>query len=220
MRTALHRLLLTLAGAGVLSGAATADPAALHQELRGRVLGAVGEDADGKAEAVRDALHADPAFEPLLEVFRRQALSAVAHHPEGADAVQDALLKVWKGRPQVFLQDSDSVARYLRSAARRNLLTRIDRASGRGRLRPADVAEPHRTPVGSEEPTGAAELADLVDALAARLDGDELRVLERYLAGEESQRAIGRDLGLSRHAVDRCTGRIARELAALLDPGD
>lgn len=210
-RDAINRLVLTVAGVGLLSGSGAASPRELHDQLRNRVLESIGQVSDCCPAAVRAALERDPGFGPLLESYRRRALAAVRSHPEAQDAVQETLLKVWRGRPDVFLESHDDVLRYLKTATRRNLYTGIREAA---QNRNGELAQQAWTKEG--DPADVALSEDLLAALSARLDPRDFQVLEAYLDGRDSQRRIAGALGLSRYAVGQSTERIGKELRTLL----
>ena len=208
---ALNGLVLTLAGIGLLSGPGIANGPRLHEGLRGRVLESLGETAPHAASDVRAALRGDPEFERLLDYLRTHAASVVARHTAGDDAVQQTLLKIWRGRPEVFLLPHDEILRYLRSATGRNLLTEIDRSNGRRGVHPLDV-----DPADHRDPVGDADTEDLLHALRNRLDGTERTVLDARLEGHHSERKIAAATGLTRHAVGRATEGITNALADLV----
>jgi DNA-directed RNA polymerase specialized sigma24 family protein len=205
MRDVLNKLVLTVAGLGLLSGSAAAS-------------GTV--EAPSPA-AVRAALQKDPEFGSRLETFRRRALAAVRSHPEAQDAVQETLLKVWRGRPDLFLKGADEVVRYLRTATRRNLATNVRKSAGPGTQSmngTADLLD--GTAAEAEDPLESVASEELLPPLTARLAAADLPILEAYLDGATSQREIGRRLGLTRYAVGAATARIGDELRALLGEVD
>jgi RNA polymerase sigma factor (sigma-70 family) len=216
MRDVIHRLVLTLAGAGLLAGTASSSPRELHEVVRARVTESLALRDEGSAEAVREALRKDPAFDRLLESLRKAALAAVRSHPEAQDAVQDTLLKIWRGRPQIFLEEHENTLRYFRTATKRNLLTAIQRTAGPGKRGDAsELAED--LPGRDRDPLDSVASRDLMAELSARLGPDELDVLAMYADGESSQRRIGEALGKSRYAVGQATTRIGKELQVLLE---
>jgi RNA polymerase sigma factor (sigma-70 family) len=204
MRDVLNKLVLTVAGLGLLSGSAAAGTAA----------------PTTSPAAVRAALERDPDFGRRLEVYRRRALAGVRTHPEAQDAVQETLLKVWKGRPDLFLKDAEEVVRYLRTATRRNLATNVRKSAGPG-TQPvqgtADLLEP--TPAPVDDPSDEVASAELLEQLTERLEPPDREILAAYLDGSPSQRQIARSLGLTRYAVSAATERIGDELRALLGEG-
>ncbi len=200
MRDVLNRLVLTVAGLGLLAGA----------------LPASGSETCSPA-AVREALQRDPGFGKRLESYRRRALAGFRSHPEADDAVQETLQRVWKGRPGLFLEAGDEVVRYLRAATRRNLATEIRKSAGPG-VRPVNGTDQllEGCSTRAEDPAEIVASEQLLEALAARLEPRDLEILEAYLDGATSQRGIARSLGLTRYAVSSATARIGDELRALL----
>lgn len=216
MRDVIHRLVLTLAGAGLLAGSATSSPRELHEVVRARVTESLALRDEGSAEAVRDALRRDPAFERLLESLRKTALAAVRSHPEAQDAVQETLLKIWRGRPQIFLEDHENTVRYFRTATKRNLLTAIQRAAGP--VRKGEGCEAAEELASADrDPGDSVASRDLIAELSTRLSPEERDVLDALAGGESSQRRIAEALGKSRYAVACATARIGRELRTLLE---
>ena len=216
MRDVIHRLVLTLAGAGLLAGSASSSPRELHEMVRARVTQSLALRDEASAEAVREALRSDPAFERLLESLRKSALAAVRSHPEAQDAVQETLLKIWRGRPEIFLEEHENTVRYFCTAAKRNLVTAIQRAAGPGR-RAGDGELAEQLASDDQDPADDVASGDLLAELSARLGPEECAVLDFYTAGESSQRRIAEALGESRYAVGRATARIGKELQALLE---
>ena len=215
MRDAIHRLVLTLAGAGLLAGSTTASPREVHEGVRARVTQSLALRDEASSAAVRKALRSDPGFERLLESLRKSALAAVRSHPEGPDAVQETVLKIWRGRPEIFLEEHENTVRYFCTAAKRNLATAIHRAAGPGR-RGGDGELANEPDRGDRNPDKLAASRDLLAELSARLGPEECEVLDAYSAGESSQRRIAEALGRSRYAVGRATARIGQELRTLL----
>lgn len=216
MRDVIHRLALTVAGAGLLAGTAASSPRELHEVVRARVTESLALRDEGSPEAVREALQRDPAFDRLLESLRQAALAAVRSHPEAQDAVQETLLKIWRGRPEIFLEEHEHTVRYFRTATKRNLATAIQRAAGPGR-RNGDGEYAQELPSGDRDPADVVASDDLLAELSARLGPEECAVLHSYTAGESSQRRIAEALGESRYAVGRATARIGKELRTLLE---
>lgn len=214
MRGALNGLFLTLAGVGFLSGSAMADGPRLHEEVRGRVAASLGAPSTWTAESVREALRNDPSFEGLIQYLRARTGRGVRRHDGGDDAQQDALLKIWRGRPEIFLKPHEEVLKYLRTANGRNLLTEIDKSSSR---RAAPLTEGMDPPTTfRDDPTATVEAMDLVRELHDRLDDTERAVLEARLDGNASERAIARSTGMTRHAVAQAMEGVHRKLNVLI----
>jgi len=213
MRHALNGLFLTLAGVGLLSGSAVADGPRLHEEIRNRVTSSLGSQVP-TAEAIREALRNDPAFDRLIGYLRARTGTGVRGHGSGEDAQQDALLKIWRGRPQILLKPHEEVLRYLRAANGRNLLTEIDKSSSKRSVPLIDGLDPAATV--RDDPTASYEAMDLVKALHDRLDANQRDVLEARLEGHRSERSIARATGLSRHIVAQALESVHRELNVLL----
>ncbi|MEE2711975.1 MAG: hypothetical protein VX913_04300 [Planctomycetota bacterium] len=209
----LNGLVLTLAGIGLLSGPGLADGPRLHEGLRSRVLDALGDSATRAASDVRAALRDDPDLDRLLDYLRTRAAASVKRHDAGDDAVQQTLLKVWRGRPDVFLLPHDETIRYLRSATGRNLLTEIDRTNARRGVGTINI-----DPADNREPAWNTDTQDLVDTLRDRLDEAGQRVLDARLQGHHSERKIAAATGLTRHAIGHATRGITSALSELLDP--
>jgi len=179
----------------------------LHDEICARVRAEIGIEAP-LPDAVRAALRADPGFGPLLEVLRRRTLAAVRDARFAEDAFQEAVLKTWKGRPEMFLKPHDEVLRYLRTATRRNAITLAQRHSS-----PAgEAAEEVGCEDGAQE---ALDAADWLGRLAERLGPREREVLERRLAGAASERQVAAAARMTRYEVGRAMERIEKEVARL-----
>lgn len=207
----LNGLVLTIASIGMLSGPGLADGQRMHEGLRSRVLESLGETSAHAASDVRDALRDDPEFERLLDYLRTRAGSSVNRHAAGDDAVQQTLLKIWRGRPEVFLLPHDEIIRYLKSATGRNLLTEIDRSNARLGVGPLNI-----DPADDRDPARDADTEDLLHTLRNRLDDTGRTVLEARLEGHHSERKIAAATGLTRHAVGRATEGITSALADLV----
>lgn len=217
MSKALNGIVLTLAGIGLLTGpgAAGAAPERLHADLRARVLDDLGDPADHPPEAIRTALKNDPDFAPVVAHHTRKALDGVRRHPSGEDALQETLLKIWKGRPGIFLKPHDEVVRYLRASTGRNLCTNIQRAGRTGAATPERqaLAEAAAT---DHDPTSDPITDDLLTALRTRLDPVAREVLRVRIDGHQTERTIATVTGLTRYSIARATDRIHAELADLL----
>lgn len=200
-----------IAGCGALANPALADGTReLHQEVRSRVLTQVGTTRT--AQQLRDALSGDPEFNRLLSRIRRHSLWPVRGDEDGEDAIQNALLKMWKGRPELFLLETEEVVRYLKVAARRNLITAHSKvpntlAEGEdGRLESAAIG-----------PAEEAVAADLYDQLTERISDDEQAVLESRLDGILSQRDVAKHLGWSRYQAMRAGDDLERRAESLFE---
>ena len=214
MRNALKGIALTLAGCGALvGGAAAEDTARIHDQMRGRVLASVGIDS-ATAAAIREALRKDPQFDRLLKRYRRESLDAAGSGDLAEDAVQDTLLKIWQGRPEVFLLDHRDVIRYVRASARRNLWTGTDRA--RARCGASLEVEPgmHR------DPGDYALSHDLLEQLLEELDETEQKVLAARLSGLRSQRDVAGEIGETRYAAATSGESLERKMRVLLRTDD
>jgi len=207
----LNGLVLTLAGIGLLSGPGLAEGPRLHEGLRGRVLDSLGDIPGHAASDVRAALRDDPDFDRLLDYLRTHAAASVKRYDSGDDAVQQTLLKIWRGRPEVFLLPHDEIIRYLRSATGRNLLTEIGRSNARRGVSPLNI-----DPADARDPTPDADTQDLLDTLRERLDDTGREVLAARLEGHHSERKIAVATGLTRHAVGRATAGIKSALSDLI----
>jgi RNA polymerase sigma factor (sigma-70 family) len=217
MRKILNRITLALAGLGLLTGVAGADfPAKLHDEVRHRVINGVGSDQISD-DALRTALGKDPDFGLLLEYYLERCLntSQDTHHAD--DAFQQTILKIWKGRPQIFLKPHDEVIKYFKTSTKHNYFTEIRKAAVRNKKREMD--QPDMAEIAgplSSNPAEEAATRDLHDKLVSRLSQSDLDVMDAYLSGTNSQRKIADALGISRYAVRRSTENIQEELLALL----
>ncbi len=221
MRRMIHSLAWTIAGCGLLAGsAAFADSLRSHDDVRARVLATVGSEwAD--AERIRAALREDPDFSRLLEYFRQRALQSLRHSSLAEDAVQETFMKTWKGRPEIFLKDHDEVVRYLRGAARKNLLTLI-RRSGLPGGRATATAEPSADLADqrSVDPLAEPAARELLERLQQRLGHAERQVLSLRLAGTRSTRALAQATGASRHEARRLEEKIAQEWRRMVGGSD
>ena len=216
MRKVINRAMLTLASVGLLTAGGAASLKGLHETVRGRVLGSMGHTTAGTPTSVRAALRKDPDFDELLESHTRRVLATVRRHPEAEDAVQETMLKVWRGRPDLFLKTHDDVVRYLSVAAKRNLATCIQKTTGRGRSITngnEELIDVTRSPDAG--PDAVAGSDDLIATLVSRLEPGDSDVLDAYLEGHKSQRSVAVALGISRHAVNQATERIGTELLNL-----
>lgn len=210
MRRTWKGLALTLAGCGALASPALADGTReLHQEVRERVLTQVGGSRD--ARQLREALAGDPEFDRLLQRIRRVSLWPVHGDEDGEDAVQSALLKMWRGRPELFLLETEEVVRYLKVAARRNLIT--ERSKVPQALGDAD----DEFSGGASDPVADALAQDLYDELLSRIDDEERAVLESRLDGVASQRDVAKRLGWTRYQAMRAGGDLERKAGSLFD---
>ncbi|MFH0944330.1 MAG: hypothetical protein V2A76_03955 [Planctomycetota bacterium] len=205
MRRTLKNLALTVAGCGSLAA-----PAFTH-EVCAPVAEVVGEAAPS-ADSVRAALCEDAGFDRLFERIRREALpsSNLARH--GEDSLQEALLKIWQGRPELFLMGPDELVRYLRTATRRNAITLAakDRTEA---LEPSEVAATR-----SGGPAREAEALDLLEELSARLEPPEQETLQCLLRGIHTPRDLAKELGRTRYATAQSLDQIERELDRLMRP--
>jgi len=222
MGKALKTIALTIVGCGLLAASATMDDTLrLHDEVRGRVRAMIC-GSEESPEAVRAALRGDQGFAALLEVFRRRTLASIRDPRYAEDAFQEALLKTWKGRPDLFLHSHDEILRYLRSATRKNLITLAKKSSrSRGPFGPdgEDLDEVFDRSVADPGDVAAAE--DLLARLVDRLTPAEREALARRLDGAHSDRRVAAATGASRYAAGRATESIRHELARLLvDPRD
>jgi RNA polymerase sigma factor (sigma-70 family) len=213
----LNRIALALAGLGLLTGSAGADiPAKLHDEVRHRIIEKIGVD-DVSADAVRAALGEDPDFELLLEYYFERSLNGFRSSHHADDALQQTMMKIWKGRPQIFLRPHDEVVKYLQTSAKRNFFTEISKiASLRDRTgnQQIDVEEISHPRIC--DPAEEAATRDLYNELVSRLSRTEQEVLEVFLSGTSSQRKIAGEMGISRYAVSQSIENIKQELRALL----
>ena len=180
--------------------------------MRTGVAEAAGEAAVS-ADAVRSALLQDADFDRLLEKLRRGALASARPKRHAEDSLQEALLKIWRGRPELFLRGHDELLRYLRSATRRNALT----LAGCDRTEAADLSELAAS--GTSGPEREAEARDLLEELTARLDAEEREVLQSLLCGAHSQRDLANEHGSTRYAAARSLDRIKGKLDRLIHPG-
>jgi RNA polymerase sigma factor (sigma-70 family) len=214
----LNRIALALAGLGLLTGsAAGADaPARLHDEIRNRIIDRFGVE-EASPDAVRDALDSDPDFGLLLEYYLEKSLNGLRNSRHADEALQETLLKIWKGRPHIFLKPHDEVIKYFQTSARHNLYTELRKANTlkekQGRQQ-VDLAEVPQTL--TRDPAEEAADRDLYEALASHLDRTELDVLDAFLSGTPSQRRIAGELGLSRYTVSQAVARIKEVLQHLL----
>lgn len=218
MSRMMQTMALTLAGCGLLvSSGLWTDSARLHDTIRARVLAGLGA-APTSAESVRAALRGDPEFGRLLACFCRRTLATLRHPVHAEDAVQETFLKTWKGRPEMFLREHDEVLRYLREAARRNLLTLMHRAAPapNGR-RAADADLATLASPETSDPLAALAAQDLLEQLQQRLDPEERAALAERLAGAHSERELSAGIGASRYAASQLTESIRRKLAQLLE---
>ena len=210
MRKTLKLLALTVAGCGSLAvPGLTQEASALIDEVRPGIT-EVAAGGSFSSDAVREALLEDPDFDGLFERLRRETLptSNLARH--GEDSLQEALLKIWRSRPELFLMDQDELVRYLRTATRRNAITLAakDRSET---LEPAEIAA---TRTGG--PASEAEALDLLEALSARLGSQEQEVLKSLLCGTHTVRDLARELGRTRYAIGRSLDQIEKELNQLI----
>ena len=211
MRKTIQNVALTLASCGALAAPAVAGSLEqAHDDLRTRIRAEV-KDPDADADEVRARLRDDPAFDRLLEHFRKASLAGAPPVDGAEDAAQETLLKMWKGRPGVFLRPHDEVVRYVKSATRRNLWTATDRAK-KTVEREAQVESTE--PIG---PAATAEAHDLLESLVARVDRQSRDVLDHRLSGFRSVRSIANDLDRTRHSVDRSDEQIETTMAVLLE---
>ena len=211
---ALNGLLMTIAGVGLLGASAMADGPKVHDAVRKRVTATLGAESTWSAERVREALGNDPAFERLIANLRTRAGAGVGSHASGEDAQQDALLKIWRSRPEFLLKPYEEILRYLRAANRRNLLTEIHKSSSKRASALSAGMEPEAP--SDDDPTTTLEAVDLAKELHARLGGAERTVLEARLQGAHSERAVARRTGLSRHVVAQAMEGVERELRKLI----
>jgi DNA-directed RNA polymerase specialized sigma24 family protein len=205
MPKVLDTLAITILGCGLLAGAPE-DPVRLHESVRARVQGAIGGPM-ATPDQVRALLREDPDFARLLEAFRRRVLASLRDSRYGEDAFQDALLKTWRGRPDLFLQSHEDVLRYLRAATRMNRMT-LWRKWDRAGVKDGDADAAVSRDVDPEQGVVA---EDLLRQLWVRLGPEERRVLSCRLAGARSERRVAAAAGLSRHAAARASARIRRE---------
>ena len=217
MRKILNRITLALAGLGLLSGVAGADfPAKLHDEVRHRVINEVGSDQISD-DVLRTVLGKDPDFGLLLEYYLERCLNTVKDSHHADDASQQTILKIWKGRPQIFLKPHDEVIKYFKTSTKHNFFTEIRKAAVWNEKREMD--QPDMTEIAgplSSNPAEEAVARDLHDALVSHLSPIDLDVLDAYLSGTRSQRKIAEALGISRYAVRQSTEIIQQELHDLL----
>lgn len=211
MRKTLKGIAITLAGCGALATPALADGTLeLHQQVRERVLTQVG--LVRTPEELRDALAGDPEFDRLLARIRRHSMWPVRGDEDGEDAIQNALLKMWRGRPELFLLETEEVVRYLKVAARRNLITahsKVPRTFADG-----DDQQLESRDVGPDDEVLA---ADLYEQLTERLGAEELAVLESRLDGVSSQRDVAKHLGWSRYQAMRAGEDLERRAQSLFE---
>lgn len=209
MRKAITGIALTLASCGMLSGSAAAEETVrLHAQVRARILNEVGSLT---ADAIREALRQDPDFNRLLTRLRRESLDSAGRSDLAEDAAQDTLMKIWQGRPELFLLPHGDLVRYVRTAARRNLWT----ATARDRARSGSSLEVE--PCDVADPADAAAALDLLDELIDRLDPMERQVLEQRAQGVISQRDTAAALGQTRYAATRIGDGLDRKALALLE---
>jgi RNA polymerase sigma factor (sigma-70 family) len=208
---------LALAGLGLLTGAAQADvPSKLHDEVRHRVIDEVGVE-EISADAVRTALGRDPDFGLLLEYYQERTINGFRSANHAEDAVQETLLKIWKGQPQLFLKPLDEVLRYFQTSIKHNFITQITKETNhreRWESKAGEVAE--FSQASFRDPAEEAASKDLFDELASRLSRSDLDVLEAYLSSPSSQRKIAQEIGISRYAASRSTERVKEVLRNLL----
>ncbi len=217
MREKLKRLALTLAGVGVLAGASKGSESAegLHDRIRTRVLLAVSAEGEN-SESVRGALVRDPEFSRLLTEIRHRSLMKVKASDHAEDALQEALMKTWTGRPQIFLRPYQEVLRYLQTSTRHNLLTQLKKAAYHGRKVSFSEENAEATPSQAPDPSDEVTERDLFRALSSNIEDRDQPVYLALLNGAKSEREVARATGLSRHLVARATSRIAQELGELL----
>lgn len=222
MRKTFKQLALTLAGVGMFAGAASStleEPARLHDRLRSRVSARIGPQESVSSSVLRDALQADPDFSRLLEFFWRASLNSLRGSNLSEDATQQTLLKVWKGRPQIFLQSYDEVMRYIRVAARRNLATEIHRKSRFGQDGLGDPLAFERIP--DRETSGPVEGAvamDLVDQISARISTEDRPVLAALLEGHRSVRRLAARAETTRYRAGKSLEKILEVSREVLHP--
>lgn len=214
MSPKMNGLMLTLAGLGLLAGGVCgSSPSELHARVVARTQGGAGATPTD----LRASLGGDPNFDNLLGWYRRRTLAGQAADQDAEDALDEALLRIWKRRPELLLLPPDEVVRYLRVALSRNLAS-IKRKDSSSKVRwdhdPLEIAEQ-----AAAEIADAGDEASASDLLARIRDGlakDDVRVLEARLEGRVSQRAVARQTGLSRHVVASADERIAQRIGSLL----
>jgi|GEM_PF-2347553 len=220
MRKTFTRIAVALAGLGLFAAAGGADaPTRLHDEVRSRILNEIGEEHDS-GDVVRRALANDPEFGLLLEYFLETSQDALRRFHHSDDAVQETILKIWKGQPQIFLKSHDEVIKYFKTSTKHNAITAIKKANNRKELVGAgrsDSSEFSEVP-GSwrQDPAEEAAQHDLFDELSSRLSPTDLEVLEAYASGASSQRDISKIVGISRYAAGQSTENIRHALQTLL----
>jgi len=210
MRQTLKSVALTLASCGALATPALAQPLeSVHDEVRARVCAEI-RDPEAAADEVRERLREDPMFGRLLEHFRKSSLRGAPSVPGAEDAAQETLLKIWKGRPSVFLRPHAEVLRYLKSATRKNLWT--DQRRSKAAAGPEDLAPATSSP----DATDSTAAQDVLETLRENLDREDREVLESRLRGAGSDREVAGELGRTRYSVVRSGEQIERALAALI----
>ena len=129
------------------------------------------------SEVVRKALNNDRDFARLLTYYLQHSIRVARSNRHGDDVAQGTLLKIWKGQPEIFLQDHESVLKYLSTATRRNLITQAEREDRRSSRRKTggvedDAPDPiDRTPAATEDPADAFNRAAVAfEGAAAPLD--------------------------------------------------
>lgn len=213
MRRILKRIVLALTGLGLIAGSGVADaPRQLHDEVRHRVLNELNLDQTD-LDALRAALAVDPDFGLLLEYYRQGAVDANHRSPLAADAAQEALLKIWKRKPRLFLEPHDDVVRYFHTATRHNLISEFRKAALRKSRTEGRILDREGLPRDRHaDPAEEAAARDLFDRLVSSLNGTDRAVLDACLSGFRSSRGIGRELGISRYAAGRSRDKIRQLL--------
>lgn len=220
MGRVLNTIALTLVGAGMLAASGTLDDSSrLYDEVLSRARTTAGiEVLDG--DAIRAALRDDRAFALRIDDLRLRTLAFIRDARFGEDAFQEAFLKTWRGRPEMFLKGDDELLRYLRAATRKNLLTMLGK-SAREHVgaRGAETEVEELADARATDPLAALSAEDLAARLVERLSPAGRAVLALRRGGAHSDRRVAAATGASRHAVQRVTEDIRRELARLLGEG-
>ncbi len=213
MRNILKRIVLVLTGLGLLTSTGVSDaPKKLHDEVRHRVFNELNFDS-GDPDLLREALLGDPHFDLLLEYYLQRSVDANHGSHPAFDAVQEAMVKIWKRKPHLFLEPHEDVVRYLRVATRHNIVSEIRKtalvkAGTKERLPDPEELLQERNPDPAEE----AAARDLLERLVSGLDGRDRPVLDACLKGKRSSREIAGHLGISRYAAGQSRDRIRRLL--------
>lgn len=218
MKNIIKRIAFTLAGLGLLTSAVQADfPEKLHDQIRNRVINEVGIEPHSK-DLVRSALEKDPNFGLILEYFQERSLNGIQSFNDGEDAVQDATLKIWRLKPQIFLKPHDEVIRYFRTSAKRSYFTQLSKNASRKTTSGTEGLESmNLTQSLFQDPAEEAAARDLLEELSSRLQAEDMKVLDAYLSNSNlSQRKIAERLGVSRYAVAGSVGNIKHALSSLL----